>query len=65
MLLPYSDKNVAIENILVNRNSLYHLHGPKCKNLSNRQTLEKGVAQNALIASSTKMQWRPIVLSII
>ena len=56
MLLHKSVINAAIANILVYRNSLYDLPRPKCKNLSNRQTLEKGVAQNALIASSTNMQ---------
>ena len=65
MLLHKSDINVAIANILVYQNSLYDLPEPKCKNLSNRQTLEKGVAQTALIASSTKMQWSPNVLNII
>ena len=56
MLLHKFDINVVIANILVYGNCLYDLSGPKCKNLSNRQTLEKGVAHNALIASSKKMQ---------
>ena len=56
MLLNKSDINVAIANILVYRNILYNLPGPKCKNLGDRKTPEKGVAKNALIASSTKMQ---------
>ena len=54
MLLHKSDTNVVIANILVCRHSLYDLTVPKCKNLGDRQTLEKGLVQNALIASSTK-----------
>ena len=54
MLLHKSYINVAIAIILVYRNSLYDFPGPKCNNLSNHQPLEKGVAQTALIASSTK-----------
>ena len=54
MVLHKSEINVAIANILVYRNSLYDLPGPKCKNLGNRQTLKKGVAQNALIAMKAK-----------
>ena len=48
--------NMAIRHIEVYRNSLYDLPGPKNKNPSDRKTLEMGVAENALIALSTKMQ---------
>ena len=65
MLLQKSGINLAIANILMYRNSLYDLLGLKFKKLGDRQTPEKGMAQNALIASSTKMQWTPNVLSII
>ena len=46
IMLHKSDINV------VYRNSL-DLPGPNCINLNNRQFLEKGVAQTALVASST------------
>ena len=45
------------------RNSLYNLPGPKYKNSGGRETLEKGVVQNALMA--TKMPLSSNVLSII
>ena len=44
---------MSIRHILVFWNCLYDLPGPKFKNL---ETLEKGAAQNALIALSTKMK---------
>ena len=63
--LQVDDMNVAIANNLVNNymNSFYDLPGQIF--FGNRQTLEKSVAQNALIASSSKIQRRPNVLSII
>ena len=48
--------NMAIRHILVYRNSLYDVPGLKYKNSSDRKTLKKGVAENARIAFSTKMQ---------
>ena len=42
---------MAISHILVYTNCLYELSGPECKNSGDRETLEKSVAQNALIAS--------------
>ena len=47
--------NMAIRH-MVYRNSLYDLAGQKYKNSSDRETLKKGVAENARIAFSTKMQ---------
>ena len=55
--------NMAIRHILVYRNSL--LLGRNTKIRVTVKTLEKGVAENALIAFSSKMQWSPNVLSII
>ena len=47
---------MAIREILVYKNSLYDVPGLKYKNSSDRKTLKKGVAENARIAFSTKMQ---------
>ena len=55
MLLHKFDINVVIANILVYGNCLYDLPGPKCKNLSNRQTLEKGVAHRVKNAMKAQM----------
>ena len=65
MLLHKLYINVTIRHILMYRKSLYDLPGPKYKNSSNRRTLEKGVAENARMELSTKMPYRPNVLSII
>ena len=65
MLLHKSYINVTIANILLCSLSLYDLPGPKCKNWSRRVTLKKGVAQNAWIQSSTKMEPRLNVFYII
>ena len=56
---------MSIRHSLVYRNSLYNLPGPKYKNSTDRETLEKGVAQNALMALSSKMPLSSNVLSII
>ena len=56
MLLHKLYINLVIRHILVYGNSLYDFLGPKYKNSSDSETLEKGVAENALIAFSTKMQ---------
>ena len=48
--------NMAIRHILVYENSLYDVPGLKYKNSKDRETLKKGVAENARIAFSTKMQ---------
>ena len=48
--------NMTIRHILVYRNSLYDVPELKYKNSSDRKTLKKGVAENARIAFSTKMQ---------
>ena len=65
MLLHKLYINVAIRHILMYRKSLYDLPGPIYKNSSNPKTLEKGVAENARMELSTKMPYRPNVLSII
>ena len=41
--------NMAPRHMLVYRNNLYDLRGQKCKNLGDRETLENGMGQNALI----------------
>ena len=64
MLLHKLYINMTIRHILMYRKSLYDLPGPKYKNSSNRKTLEKGVAENARMELSTKMPYRPNVLSI-
>ena len=56
MLLHKLYINLAIRHILVYGNILYDFLRPKYKNSSDSETLEKGVAENALIAFSTKMQ---------
>ena len=66
MLLHKLYINMSIRHSLVYRNSLYNLPGPKYKNSSDRKTLEKGEAQNALrMALSSKMPLSSNVLSII
>ena len=65
MLLHKLYINMCIRHSLVYRNSFYNLPGPKYKNSSDRETLEKGVAQNALMALSSKMPLSSNVLSII
>ena len=65
MLLHKLYINVTIRHILMYRKSLYGLLGPKYKNSSNRKTLEKGVAEKARMELSTKIPYRPNVLSII
>ena len=65
MLLHKLYINVTIRHILMYWKSLYDLPGTKYKNSSNRKTLEKGVAENARMELSTKMPYRPNVLSII
>ena len=47
---------MASRHLLVFRNSLYDFPGPQCKSLGDRETLEKGVPQNAHIPSSTKVK---------
>ena len=54
-----------IRHSLMHRISLYNLPGPIYKNSSGRETLKKGVVQNALVALSTKMPLSLNVLSII
>ena len=61
MLLHKLYINVTIRHILMYRKSLYDLPGPKYKNSSNRKTLEKGVAENARMALSTKIPYTPNV----
>ena len=56
---------MSIRHSLVYRNSLYNLPGLKYKNSINREPLEKGVAQNALMALISKMPLSSNVLSII
>ena len=65
MLLHKLYINMSIRHSLVYRNSLYNLPGPKYKNSTDRETLEKGVAQNALMALISKMPLSSNVLSII
>ena len=65
MLLHKLYINMSIRHSLVYRNSLYNLPGPKYKNPTDRETLEKGVAQNALMALISKMPLSSNVLSII
>ena len=48
--------NMVIRHILVYENSLYDVPRLKYKNSSDRETLKKGMADNARIAFSTKMQ---------
>jgi len=65
MLLHKLYINMSIRHSLVYHNSLYNLPGPKYKNSTDRETLEKGVAQNALMELSTKMPLNSKVLGII
>ena len=65
MLLHKLYINMSIRHSLVYRNSFYNFPGPKYKNSNDRETLEKGVAQNALMALSSKMPLSSNVLSII
>ena len=65
MLLHKLYINMSIRHSLVYRNSLYNLPGLKYKNSSDRETLEKGVAQNALMALISKMPLTSNVSSII
>ena len=65
MLLHKLYINMSIRHSLVYRNSLYNLPGPKYINSTDRETLEKGVAQNALMALISKMPLSSNVLSII
>ena len=65
MLLHKLYINMAIANILLGSTSLYDLPGPKYKNHGRRWSLKKGVAENALVPSSTKMEYGPNVSCII